>query len=423
MLRSTLEAGTITPTPLSGTYIAALDGVRGVAILLVLAFHLGRDSSRFLELHHPILKATTFGWCGVDLFFVLSGFLITGILYDSRSSENYFRSFYARRILRIFPLYYGALLVVAILAAIVPELTWGSHSLLWQALFLTNFLVMAYGWNAVGDGMAHFWSLAVEEHFYLAWPFLVRLGTRRQLMLAAAAIAVAGLALRSALLASGVSTVDVYVSTPTRIDALAIGALCALAVRGPGGAARVAQPAAITMLFCGVGVLLVIFGRWTLSLQDPLMLTAGLTLLALTFGGAIVTSLTWRPLRLALSNSTLCWFGRYSFGLYVWHLIIIYFLFQPFVREKFLGSDPQTAAVLLYMLFTVALILAVSVLSYHCWEMPFLNLKRYFPRNSGANGQPPSTGGDVRSQSAGAGLDAKGQAPQNVDRPARGAWE
>ncbi len=116
------------------------------------------------------------GWCGVDLFFVLSGFLITGILLDAKgSSKTYFTSFYVRRILRIFPLYYGIIALVAIGAAIPSVSVYFGFdkitaSLGWMDIFLSNFIVAwRHDKNAFGP-LNHFWSLAVEEHFYLVWP-------------------------------------------------------------------------------------------------------------------------------------------------------------------------------------------------------------------------------------------------------------
>jgi peptidoglycan/LPS O-acetylase OafA/YrhL len=417
--RTAIQADPAAAAPLSGQHIPALDGVRGIAILLVLAFHLWRDASRLIDLQHPIFKIACFGWCGVDLFFVLSGFLITGILYDSRGSEHYLRNFYARRALRIFPLYYGALFVVAILTVVLPEVKWGTYSLIWQALFLSNFVIIVGGWSAFGDGMSHFWSLAVEEHFYLAWPFLVRWRSRHQLMAAATATIIASFTLRTMLVLIGVSHLGVYASTPTRIDALAIGALCSLAVRGPGGPGAVARPAAMVMLLGAFGVLAIMISRRTILPFDPLMLTAGLTLLALTFGGAIVTGITWQPLRNVLSFAVLRWFGRYSFGIYVWHLIVIYILFYPTVSEVLLGSAPQTAAVILYIFFAVSLILIISLLSYHCWEMPFLRLKRYFPQQSGGNARAASMPTDINSHNA-HGVDPGGRYLHNADGSGHG---
>src|SRR5271169_4997773 len=121
-----------------GVRVRELDGVRGVAILLVMVHHFA-ISAKALGFGSRLLTLGELGWCGVDLFFVLSGFLITGILYDSKESSGYFRNFYARRILRIFPLYYAALGVVLLLSLIWPTAgVWGNASLFWIATFLTN---------------------------------------------------------------------------------------------------------------------------------------------------------------------------------------------------------------------------------------------------------------------------------------------
>jgi peptidoglycan/LPS O-acetylase OafA/YrhL len=362
-------------TPLSGLHIGALDGVRGVAILLVLFYHLGRSAQGF-GFQNIVLKASGFGWCGVDLFFVLSGFLITGILYDSRNSEFYFRNFYVRRILRIFPLYYAALLLVVLLAALWPQAgVWGTHSSLWIAFYLTNILLVAEGAAAAGI-VSHFWSLAIEEHFYLVWPFVVRWGTRRQLMTAAAALAAGAFALRVALVLSGADVEAPYVLTPARIDALAIGALCALAVRGPAGPAGVARTALVTMLVSGASLLLVILGPTTVSYRDPVMQTAGYTLIAVASGAAIITGITWQPLKSVLDNAILRWFGRYSYGLYVWHAIVgVFFLYTPL--KSAVGATGPTGSILL-LFFSLVTTILLSVASYHLWEKPFLKLKTRF---------------------------------------------
>src|ERR1035437_5812327 len=155
--------------------IRALDGIRGVAIILVMLHHFEHlippcnIAIRFMKL------MLSYGWVGVDLFFALSGFLITGILLDTRKANNYFSAFYARRVLRIFPLYYSVLIVILGAAAVWSH---RPHVLPLVAdqklsfLYLTNWLVLwkgEWGPNIVG----HFWSLAVEEQFYLIWPLCV----------------------------------------------------------------------------------------------------------------------------------------------------------------------------------------------------------------------------------------------------------
>src|SRR5580700_6952106 len=160
----------------AATRLPALDGIRGVAILLVLFYHLFRyDNSLLGRLSHH-------GWLGVELFFVLSGFLITGILYDSRGEVHYFRNFYGRRVLRIFPLYYGFLAVAALLAPLlIKAQLQGIHTYIhyqvWWWLYAANILESIKGW--ICAAFDPFWSLAIEEHFYLIWPLLIALAPKR----------------------------------------------------------------------------------------------------------------------------------------------------------------------------------------------------------------------------------------------------
>src|SRR5208282_2425862 len=159
---------------LSQRKLVALDGVRGLAIVAVMLTHISIQQVPL----HPLLRGTlALGWSGVDLFFVLSGFLITGILLDTRQCPNYFRSFYARRVLRIFPLYYGfltfALLVFPYIVS--PDfMPAPSHRWLYVC-YVANWLPHAQ-WHV----LSHFWSLCVEEQFYFIWPLLILLVSPRR---------------------------------------------------------------------------------------------------------------------------------------------------------------------------------------------------------------------------------------------------
>ena len=222
----------------SRRHVPALDGVRGMAIVLVLVSHLmlfnDHTGSRFGD---SLSALRGLGWVGVDLFFVLSGFLITGILFDTLQDPHYFRSFYMRRFLRIFPLYYGFLFFLLVLGHWGPGMhfEWNGR----QYVLLT-YLQNTGIWFPVTDfhpgvwaDLDHFWSLAVEEQFYVFWPLLVFLvrGRRRIIALALALSGIA-LLLRIALYVHGSSPLLIFMLTPCRMDTLLVGGLAALVVRG-----------------------------------------------------------------------------------------------------------------------------------------------------------------------------------------------
>jgi peptidoglycan/LPS O-acetylase OafA/YrhL len=227
---------------------AALDGLRGLAILLVLCVHFIGDAQPSSAIERAVVKLANYGIWGVDLFFVLSGFLITGILYDAKGAPHYLRDFYARRTLRIVPLYYGVLFVLFVVLPSLPSVypsglaESGQHQA-WLWSYGTNiYLALAKAWAL--PYVSHFWSLAVEEHFYLVWPLVVLVATRRGLLRACVAISGLALALRCGLSLAGAGDVALVVLTPCRLDALCIGAFLAIAVRSIGleRVARLARP-------------------------------------------------------------------------------------------------------------------------------------------------------------------------------------
>src|SRR5438045_2849128 len=170
-------------SPRQSAYVPELDGVRGLAILGVMALHFVGTIAPTNVLERALAKAAGYGVWGVDLFFVLSGFLITGILYDSKASSRYLRDFYMRRALRIFPLYYGVLFVLFVLiprdmlSRVDPQLGAARDLQVWVWPYLTNvYLGAGQTWSI--PYISHFWSLAIEEHFYLVWPFVILLLSR-----------------------------------------------------------------------------------------------------------------------------------------------------------------------------------------------------------------------------------------------------
>src|SRR5688572_7114217 len=149
-------------------HIPALDGLRGIAVLIVLGFHIFPNHVKF-------------GWAGVDLFFVLSGFLITGILLESKGTPNYYRNYLAKRTLRIFPLYYFFLIVFFIVFPLVGysdsiyNYDYLSSTQSWYWLYIQNWRIFFDPHYPGEDIISHFWSLAIEEQFYIFWPLVIYL--------------------------------------------------------------------------------------------------------------------------------------------------------------------------------------------------------------------------------------------------------
>ncbi len=368
-------------------HVPALDGVRGVAILLVILYHFA-SSMQVLGINSPLLVPFAFGWCGVDVFFALSGFLITGILLDTKASANYFRAFYARRVLRIFPLYYGALALMIVLRASFPDAgIWGSYadlgapgSYLWPALFLQNLAISFRGTDASGV-LAHYWSLAVEEHFYLLWPLLVWLLSRRWTAILAMLAFAGSVAARALALHRGMDTDYVFGLTPLRMDGLAIGALAAILIRSH-DARRLSRLAALALTGTVAFLCILFWMRGTADQSDPAIWIAGYPLVSAATAAALVWCCAGGRFARLLSARPLRWFGKYSYGLYVWHPIVGMLLLHSRLSLVPPGAGP--GLVIVIILFVFVLDLLVAWVSYQLWEKRFLKLKRHFP----AQGKP-----------------------------------
>jgi peptidoglycan/LPS O-acetylase OafA/YrhL len=382
------QKSAVSPTPPAENRVPALDGLRGLAILLVMAHHFviysGLEKTGAVD---RLFRAVVYpGWSGVDLFFVLSGFLITGILLDAKGRRGYFRNFYMRRFLRIFPLYYGFLLVFfVVLPALFPrgeECILPFREQLWYWSHLTNVEFAREGWPAC-LAVGHLWSLAVEEQFYLVWPAVVLLTTPRALKMTCIALVVVSLVTRILLALDG-QTLAAYVLMPARFDALAIGGLLALVARGSAGLrplSRWAWP-----VVGATGALLIVLAGFTRGLGegDPLVVTAGFTLLAFLFGATLVLALTsgrYSRVTKTLTSRHLMAFGRYSYALYVVHQPVALFLRDHVVSvqslPRFFGL--QLPAQFIFMLLAGSISFALAWLSWHLYEQHFLKLKRFFP--------------------------------------------
>ena len=373
----------------TGRHIGALDGIRGTAILLVLADHLfvrnpNPDVSAPLRLIALLFSS---GWVGVDLFFVLSGFLITGILYDTLPGPHFFRNFYARRALRIFPLYY-----VFIFLLLAISLAQGYH---WQPrgtlLYLTYLHTLSL--NGVGYTDApwininHLWSLAIEEQFYLVWPLVVFLLRRRKrIALAALTLTALSVALRCIVYITGLLHTHQYATyswTPARLDGLLLGAVLAMLVRSRlRGAVLRAAPAIFT-ISAVFSLLLLSSARDMFPLYHPLLGIAGYPVFAITFAALIAWALpTCSTANRLFSTCVLRLFGRYSYGLYVFHFTIHQLLTERIYDSIARHTASRVAPLLGSGIATVALSLGIAMLSFHYFESPILRLKRFFPNTA-----------------------------------------
>ena len=336
-------------------HIVGLNGFRGFAVLIVIIFHAqglraaGTDPVKLLDA----------GWAGVDLFFVLSGFLITGILWRTKQHPRYWRNFAARRALRILPAYYLVLLMIALIPAFA---TIGSPSEPPQwvyPLFMSNF------WVATSQGSLAYaitWSLAVEEQFYLVWPFVVRFVTLRRLAIISWVLVVSGPIIR--LLLHDATTQISYMWTQCRLDSMAWGALAFIAwhtnhkvwIRR---ASRVAPVLAVTGT-----VAMAMLGDVRTDLEFAVI---GYTVLSATAAGLILAVaagelpmftrwLRWRPL---------AHLGRVSFGAYLLHAPVIITLARTPIRGHLVAG----------IVASVVLTWTIATVMFRTVEEPMLSLK------------------------------------------------
>lgn len=352
---------------------------------MVLALHFVGDTLPTNSFEAALVRVCNFGMFGVDLFFVLSGFLITGILFESREKARYFRTFYARRALRIFPLYYAVLAAVFVAGAVVPALSGTAidsvrREQAWAWLYGVNILDAVRGRYSF-QYLDHFWSLAVEEHFYLFWPLVVWLCSRRALMSVSLAIVLLSLGARVASAEAGVAPIALYVLTPFRLDALCLGGFLAVWARGPGGLEAVrAQSRWLGLAALGAFATSYVYNRYS-SVGWAGLHELRASLFAVLFVVLIVAALTQGQglLGRLFQSWATRQLGKYSYGLYVFHHFISYY-FQThrteWVVAGWVGS--HTLAVALQTIVGVAVSIAVAVASYHLFEARVLALKRYW---------------------------------------------
>jgi peptidoglycan/LPS O-acetylase OafA/YrhL len=359
----------------------ALDGVRGLAILMVLVVHFFADTIPTNAFERGLVRVTGFGEYGVNLFFVLSGFLITGILVDSKSGPGYFRNFYMRRALRIFPLYYGVLFLIVVVAPLVIS------SVDLDVLRSRQAWAWLYGIN-IYSGMHkafcfpyidHFWSLAVEEHFYFFWPLVVWLCSTPTLLRVCVFTALASMGGRMLAGALGMHPLALNVYTPFCLDGLFFGAGLAVYARHAGGLDALVR---ITRQLA-VGGAIVFAASLAASAVRPELFGTLRQLRASLFtvflGAMMVEALIAKPgsFLARFFGPKMQFLGMYSYGLYVFHHLISAYYYEhqtEFALGAWLGS--HTVAVFLQATVGMAASLGIAMVSYHVYEKRFLALKR-----------------------------------------------
>ena len=338
-------------------HIPGLDGVRGLAALMIMFLHIVPNVD---VINHPVLyyvrRVAIIGQCGVPLFFVLSGFLITRILLYSKSCPDYFKLFYIKRVLRIFPLYYLFLIISFFLVPYLagsPLPDWG---VTWYYYLYLQNIPMTF--NLKVAELPHLWSLAVEEHFYLVWPVIIYCFSEKQTLRIIAGILIFALLCRMLLLHLGIGT---YYFTLTTFDSLAIGAFLAFNEShkwlNRKSMVKIGLLTLVPLMFAfpfvtGLG------NNFVQCLKNPFISIFCMVLIGLV-------SMHYVRINYFFNNRFLRYTGKISYGLYVFHPLA-YGLISQHLR---IGSFVVNMVVCFICAYLIA------SLSYYGFELRFLRLK------------------------------------------------
>lgn len=384
--------------------LPVVDGIRGLAILLVMQYHFWGLAFVFypkddlISIDNVAAKVAVFGWAGVDLFLVLSGFLITGILYEAKgATRGYFRNFYGRRFLRIFPLYYA---FVVFMLFVMPQTGWMSDVAAtdtfsdnqgWFWAYLVNVAASVPDLNAeIPLVHAHIWTLSLEEQFYILWPFVVLVLNRRWLMIVCAVAPVAALAFRIAVVEGAFGSLfyinAAHVLLPARFDCLALGAFVALAAVEPGGLRGLARAAPYVAALSALTLAGVFAWQGGIEVLEKGTLTIGFTAGALLACSVLVLAITSDPRVLLcrfLAHPIMTAFGTYSYCMYIIHLLVGFELGTWLIREDYVRTlgGSQLPFNLAFNAGATALCFSIAFVSWHAFEKQVLRLKVLFPRS------------------------------------------
>jgi peptidoglycan/LPS O-acetylase OafA/YrhL len=381
-------------------HLLALDGLRGFAILSVLCYHLFVVGSlQPTGIGKVLLPVAKMGWSGVDLFFVLSGFLITGILLNARTATNYYRVFYARRVLRIFPVYYLAVALVFWVVvplqhhggffALHPAGYFGPHEQLWYWVNLSNFRTAFY--PLMIPMLSPFWSLSIEEQFYIVWPAVVRKLRLRWLMIFCLTGMVLSAVLRNLPWVQHWNSIYsnlIYRMTPLHMDGLLFGGVVAMLLPKY-GESKSARNLFAGLFWGSFAVLVYLSHNANASSMTASSMTAssmtrvGFSVLPL-FGGSLIwlcaARMGSKTARTIFSRKPLVRMGKYSYFIYVFHIPM--FIYIPILGRHFLRGTNVAVHPYLFHIALASLSFAVTyagaALSSRFFEGPILRQKRFF---------------------------------------------
>lgn len=360
-------------------HIRSLNGLRGTAILLVLLYHI-----------YPYIKIFRMGWIGVDLFFVLSGFLITGILLDTYDHPHYWKNFIGRRILRIFPLYYFSLTILILICEFSPTIAnhdqvnyeYFRENQFWYFSYLMNWKILDESFWLPVTILNIFWSLNIEEQFYIFWPLFIYI-LKKKAAVFILIVLLAILFLRLYLIViNNWSPIAIYTNTFTRIDTILYGALIACSLRNENWKSFLEKSTFYILIFTSLLLILLAVVSNGFYPFNQYTIIFGYSLTYIFFGSVLLSSIQKSPflssLRNILGNKILVFFGKYSYAIYVYHWALYLLLFPHIsgyvytcIHKKFL-SDLVASTIVLF------LVIVISQITWLLLERPFLKLKKYF---------------------------------------------
>jgi len=348
--------------------------LRGIAILLVICYHNFGFAQYFF-----------FGWLGVDLFFVLSGFLITDILLKTVNKPGYFKNFYAKRVLRIFPLYYLSLIIFLLLLPLIKgfplDFSFYIDHQWWFWTYLQNWFLIFHNVGNTTTAIQHYWSLAVEEQFYIVWPFVIFLIRKPTFLLAiAGALLLAVICTRLYMWTIQIKDLNYFgLYTYTRIDGICIGSMLAILqfMRSP----------FIKKYFTGLVLLLAAmnfifyFINKEFQFTYPYLAIVGYTTFAMLFAIIVHEAIQGenKIINFLLNIKPLRFFGKISYGLYVFHwpvYLILYSWVEGKVKTITNLSESNLVIVVSVLLTLIGIL--ISIISFYTFESYFLKKKKAF---------------------------------------------